>query len=65
MKNLVNLAILETEDEGKTWTPVEREDVPEELKTDVAMTELVKGNFAGIDGKYYKGVDLTETLKGD
>jgi len=54
--NVANMVILSTADDGKTWTAVPPDEVPEILITHESMSVLARGEFCGFDGLYYKGV---------
>jgi photosystem II stability/assembly factor-like uncharacterized protein len=58
-KTIVGMIILKTINDGETWVAVDPEQVPDFIKTDEAMNELVRGRFAGLDdGTWYRGVQV-------
>ena len=62
-KNLTNMVVLKTEDEGKTWEPVLPDDIPDFINTNEVITELAAGNFCKEDDEsstWYQGIALDD-----
>lgn len=57
-KKSICLVILKTEDDGKTWSPVLPDDIPDFIGTNEVLTELKKGHYCkhiDDDKTWYRG----------